>query len=56
MIGRSLTASFIPGVIFGTVYLTVIMWWVTGYTPADLINAVADTIIQPLQLLTEVFK
>ena len=49
MIERSLIMSFILGVIFGVIYLTVIMEWITGYTPVDLIDIVIDTAIQSLQ-------
>jgi len=54
--GKSLTASFIPGMFMGVVYLTLIMWWVTGHTPVDVINAIADIINQPLQQIAKVIK
>lgn len=38
------------GPLLGIVYLAIIMWWLSGYTPIDLINAITDTVNQ---LLTE---
>ena len=52
MIGRLFMTAFIPGMFIGVIYLTMIMYWITGYTPIDLIN----TIIQPLQQITEALK
>lgn len=52
MIGKSLTASIIPGAVVGVVYLTIIMWWQSGYTPMDLV----EVIVQPLQQITEALK
>lgn len=44
------------GSIIGVVYLVTIMWWVTGYTPENLVNAVTKVINQPLQQIAEVLK
>ena len=52
MIGRSLTLSFIPSIAIGVIYLSIILWWGTGFTPLDLINAITDTIVEPLQGIT----
>lgn len=52
MIGKLLST----GPLLGIAYLTIIMWWVSGYTPIDLINAITDIIIQPLQQATEALR
>lgn len=52
MIGKSLIASIIPGAIVGIIYLAIIMWWQSGYTPTNLV----EVIIRPLQQITEVLK
>lgn len=44
------------GPLLGIVYLALIMWWVSGYTPVDLIDAIVDTINQPLQQAIEALK
>lgn len=41
------------GPLLGIVYLALIMWWVSGYTPVDLIDAITDTINQPLVKVLE---
>ena len=56
MIGKSLIASFMPGMIVGLVYLLLIMWWITGHTPLDVIEAIIDTINQPLQQAVNALK
>ena len=56
MIGKPLVTSFIPGMFFGLVYLLLIMWWVTGHTPLDVIEAIIDTINQPLQQVVEALR
>lgn len=56
MIGKPLIASFIPGMVFGLVYLSLIMWWLTGDTPLDVIEAITDTINQPLQQVAEILR
>lgn len=53
MIGKSLVTSFMPGIVFGLVYLLLIMWWATGHTPLNVIEAVTDIINQPLQQVAE---
>lgn len=40
----------------GMIYLLTIMWWVTGHTPLDVVEAMADTINQPLWQITEVLR
>ena len=56
MIGKVLTTSFMLGMTFGLVYLLTIMWWLTGHTPVELINAITDIINQPLQQVAEALK
>lgn len=56
MIGRLAATCFIPGMFVGVVYLSIILWQVTGFTPIDLINAVTDTIVEPLQQVAEALK
>lgn len=38
----------------GMAYLLTIMWCVTGHTPLDVINAIVDSINQPLLQVAEV--
>ena len=52
MIERSLTLSFIPGMVIGVIYLSIILWWLTDYTSIDLIEAITDTIVGSLQGVT----
>ena len=40
----------------GMVYLLSIMWLVTGHTPLDVMDAIVDTINQPLLLVAEVLR
>ena len=40
----------------GMIYLLTIMWWLTGSTPLDVIDAITDTINQPLWQVVEVLK
>lgn len=40
----------------GMIYLLTIMWWVTGHTPLDVIDAITDTINQPLLQVAEVLR
>lgn len=56
MVGKLATTCFIPGMFVGAVYLSIILWQVTGFTPIDLINAVTDTIVEPLQQAVEALK
>jgi len=46
-----LDRSLFYGGIVGLAYLLAIMWWLTGHTPMDLINAMADIISQPFETL-----
>ena len=52
MVERLLSFSFIPSMVVGVIYLSIILWWGTGFTPLDLINAITDTIVGPLQGIT----
>jgi hypothetical protein len=52
MLGKALTI----GPLVGITYLSLIMWWVTGHTPLDVIDAIADIINQPLQQVVETLK
>lgn len=49
MLGKLLST----GPLLGMAYLAIIMWWLTSYTPVDLINAIVDTINQPLVKVLE---
>jgi len=40
----------------GMVYLLTIMWWVTGHTPIDVIDAMVDMINQPFWYIAEVLE
>lgn len=40
----------------GMIYLLTIMWWVTGHTPLDVIEAITDTINQPLWQVAEILR
>ena len=40
----------------GMIYLLTIMWLVTGNTPLDVIEAITDTINQPLLQIAEVLR
>ena len=42
------------GPLLGIVYLALIMWWVSGYTPLDVIDAMTDIINQPLWQITKI--
>ena len=52
MIGRLFSFSFIPSMVVGVICLSIILWWGTGFTPLDLINAITDAIVEPLQGIT----
>jgi hypothetical protein len=52
MLGKLLSI----GPLLGIAYLAIIMWWLTGYTPVDLINVMVDTINQPLSCVIEALK
>ena len=56
MIGKLLSMSFTPGMFMGMVYLTLIMWWVTGHSPTKVVESAMDIIVQPLQEISEVLK
>ena len=49
MVGRLFSLCFTFGTVIGVIYLSIILWWGTGFTPLDLINAITDTIVEPLQ-------
>ena len=51
-----LDKSLFYGGIVGMAYLSVIMWWLTGHTPADLINAVVNVVTQPLNDLNTILR
>jgi len=48
MVGKLMATCFIPGMFVGVIYLSLIMWQVTGFAPIDLINVVMDTIVESL--------
>ena len=56
MVGKLLVNCFILGIFFGLVYLLLIMWWLTGHTPLDVIKAITDIIVQPLQQVIDALK
>lgn len=49
MLGKLLST----GPLLDMTYLAIIMWWLTGNTPVDLINAIIDTVSQPLAKVLE---
>ena len=54
MVGRLLSFCFTFGTVIGVIYLSIILWWGTGYTPIDLIEAIIDTVVGPLQEVIEI--
>ena len=51
-----MATCFIPGMFVGIIYLSLIMWQVTGFTPIDLINTAMDTIVEPLTEIAKALK
>ena len=56
MVGKLMATCFIPGMFVGIIYLSLIMWQVTGFAPIDLINAVTDIIVEPFTAIVEALK
>ena len=56
MVRKLISTCFIPGMFVGVIYLSIIMWQVTGFAPIDLISTITDTIVEPLQQVAEALK